>query len=932
MSAAIESSRVCPPADALALFVDGGLEIADRAAIERHVDGCTLCRRIAREQRSESLDTSADRLRGVLVDEPPGRLGRYEVRDRIGAGAMGTVYEARDPELERTVAIKCVAIRDAATLARHRERLAEEAQALAGIADPRVVRIYDVGDQDGLLFLVMERVEGSTLRNWVKGRTRAEILAAFAEAGRVLGALHRRGLVHGDFKPDNVIVEPGGRVRLLDFGLARSLGDLETGEERSGRGRGTPVYMAPELLEGQASTPATDQWAWAVSLFEALCGRRPFSGQDLEGLQQSASRGRLRWPDVAVRRRVRRAVSRALQPLPDRRWASMEACVRALHPRRRRGVAAVLGLASAIGLLVPSAPALPELAANAPSWPAPWDGSAQDRERPPAPLGQESIVFELRQELAAAEWMANADAIDRAYSKVAAVVNEAESIGFAALTAEALSLRGRLLRRQGQVEPAIADIERAHALAIGIGYDVVAAYSAEELTVILGVEGGRPEEAERWSRHADAAIERGGIEIARATLANSRGLVAMANNDIENARDHFERSLVLMRKAGAEPPRLSTARYNLGSIMLRLGFAERAEALIRSASAMPLTNGEVMGPTRGTMLVGLAMALEAQGKVQDAMDILESAIEVLGSGTPRRLMLAHASYNLGALHLDHGEVADAIEPLERAVALYTSTVGPDHTDTALAQGVLGDALSLLGRHDEADTLLATALVTMQASVAPHDPELIQVLRSVARNEAATGDLDRAARTLRDAVTAAADGPPHEVGLLLNSLGKLERERGNLDEAEALIRRAIAIETESTSPFYRSVRRENLAITLRDAERFDEALDVLDEALTLLPGSARPRTAELLSVRGSIGLRANRPQLAAASLEQALAMLDATKPLARIEWLRLLAKAESDLGQREAAEKTLSTCRELAANTPDGPRALHEAEQWLSRSS
>lgn len=931
MSAAIESSRVCPPADALALFVDGALQAAACAELERHVEGCTLCRRITREQRSASLDTSADRLRGVLVDEPPARLGRYEVRDRIGAGAMGTVYEAHDPQLQRTVAIKCVAIRDAATLARHRERLGEEAQALARIADPRVVRIYDVGDQDGLLFLVMERVEGTTLRTWVRGRSRAEVLAAFAEAGRVLATLHRRGLVHGDFKPDNVIVEPGGRVRLLDFGLARSLGDLETGNQRTGRGRGTPVYMAPELLDGQASTPASDQWAWAVSLFEALCGRRPFSGQDLQTLQRSAQRARLRWPGVGVRRRVRRVVGRALQPMPSRRWPSLEACVRALHPRRRRGIAAVLGLASAMGLLVPGSPSLPDLAGNAPSWPAPWNGSDRDRERPPPPLGQESVVFELRQELAAAEWMANADAVDRAYARVDAVVNAAESIGFAALTAEALSLRSRLLRRRGEVDPAIADSERAHALAISVGYDVIAAYSAEQLAVIEGVEVRRPEEAERWARHADAAIERGNIELARATLANSRGLVAMANNDIEGAREHFERSLVLMRKAGAEPQRLSTVRYNLGNIMLRLGFADRAASLMRSASAVPITHGEVMGPNRGTMLVGLAMAVEAQGKVGDAMEILQSAVQVLDSGTPRKLMLAHALYNLAALHLDHGAAADAIDPLERAVALYTSTVGADHTNTALAQGVLGSALSQLGRYDEADTVLATARVTMQASAGPQEPELIQVLRAVARNQAKAGDLDRATRTLRDALDAAEGGPPHEVGLLLNSLGNLERERGNLDEAESLFRRAIALETESTSELYRSFRRENLALTLRDGGRFDEALDAVDEAIAMLRGDTRQRTAALLSVRGSIGLRADRPELAAASLEQALAMLDSEKPLVRIEWLRLLAEAESELGDPEAAA-TLGICRELAANTPDGPEALLDAEQWLSRSS
>jgi len=931
MTPAIESSRLCPPDDALALFVDGGLSDAARAEIERHVETCSVCRRIAHDGRSASLDTSADRLRDLLVESQPTRLGRYEVVDRIGAGAMGTVYEARDPDLERTVAIKCVAIRDAATLARHRERLREEAQALALIADPRVVRIYDVGDQDGLLFLVMERVEGLTLRAWVKHRSAAEILAAYAEAGRVLGALHRRGLVHGDFKPDNVIVEPGGRVRVLDFGLARLLlEETQTGSDRAGRGRGTPVYMAPELLEGESSAPATDQWAWAVSLFEALCGRRPFSGQDLHDLRRSVATARLRWPDAVAPRRVRRTVARALNAMPSRRWASMDACVRAMRPAKRRGLVVALGVACVAAIVIPR-PAPAPSGTTPVRWALPWSGPAGAQQRPSAPLGLEDPVYELRERLTAVEWLSNADATATARRKIDAVLVEAEQLGVPSVVAEALTLRGRLLRRAGELEEATAHLERAYSVAIGIGYDAIAAHSASQLVALTGVAKNDPELAARWARHAQAAIERGNIDSMAAALANSRGLVALENNALEEARTHFERSRALMHKHGVEPARLSSTEYNLGIVLYRLGDPYRAEAAMRAAIRVPRETGAAMGGDRGTTMIGLALAVEAQGDLTLAEQTLRAAIEALDADVPRPIVLAHACYNLGALLSDQQRYAASLGPSERAAELYRQTLGPDHASTALAQTLVGGALTQLGHHERAAEVLASARVAIQAAAGPGSAQHIQVMRMLARNEVAKGQPDRAAQTLRSALADAevAGSPDFEMGVLLNSLGNLERERGNLEQAELLLRRAI--ELEGTSNPYRSTRRQNLALTLRDAGRFDEALEMIDEALVVAAGltERRPRTAALMSVRGTIGLRGGRPELAAASFEQALAMLEPTDHRKRIEWLRLLAQAESELGRSEASAQTMRSCRELADRTEDGPATLQAAEDWLS---
>src|SRR5262245_43441220 len=170
------------------------------------------------------------------------RFGRYEVIEEIGAGGMGVVLAAHDPELDRRVAIKILraeAITVAQKVAEHtvrlgpdgrrrdlrRERLLAEGRAMAKISHPNLVAVYEVGEIDGQVFLVMEYVEGTTLAAWCReDRPWREVLRAFVQAGRGLDAAHAAGLVHGDFKPGNALVDQTGRVRIIDFGLARAAG------------------------------------------------------------------------------------------------------------------------------------------------------------------------------------------------------------------------------------------------------------------------------------------------------------------------------------------------------------------------------------------------------------------------------------------------------------------------------------------------------------------------------------------------------------------------------------------------------------------------------------------------------------------------------------------------------------------------------------
>ena len=268
------------------------------------------------------MTTEVDRGRKSLrASRPPvvssgELLGHYQVIEEIGRGGMGTVYRGVDLRLGRQVALKLVA----ANARSYHARLLREAQALAQLSHPNVVPVYDVGTVHGAVFMAMELVTGQSLRQWLRAARRVvpEILRVFAAAGEGLAAAHAAGLVHRDFKPDNVLVGADGRVRVVDFGLARNAGSFEleppsessepalsteSKDELSGQSGpllldsavtqagaviGTPRYMSPEQLRGEPTDSRSDQYSFCVALYEALYETFPVVPDDAPA--ESASR------------------------------------------------------------------------------------------------------------------------------------------------------------------------------------------------------------------------------------------------------------------------------------------------------------------------------------------------------------------------------------------------------------------------------------------------------------------------------------------------------------------------------------------------------------------------------------------------------------------------------------------------------------------
>jgi predicted Ser/Thr protein kinase len=275
----------------------------------------------------------------------PGKLiGRFVIRARLGEGGMGVVLSGMDPDLGRPVAIKVV--KESVEHPAYRARLLREAQVMARLEHPNVIRVYEVGTDRGRLFLAMEHVDGVTLWSWVQVERRPwrEVVRMFEQVGAGLSAVHRAGLVHRDFKPENVLVDRDGRARVADFGLARidpdlretATPDLAASLTKTGMLVGTPAYMAPEQYYGSDVDARADQYSFCVALREALTGKRVCKVDDPD------------WRDVP--RAVREVIDAGAAVDVTERFASMDELLDALRRAQRRK-AVMIGIAAGAAVL-----------------------------------------------------------------------------------------------------------------------------------------------------------------------------------------------------------------------------------------------------------------------------------------------------------------------------------------------------------------------------------------------------------------------------------------------------------------------------------------------------------------------------------------------------------------------------------------------------
>ena len=287
---------------------------------------------------------------------PGTRVGRYVVGEPVGRGAMGEVFKSEDTELSRPVALKRL---HAGTDAESRERLAHEARAAAQLQHPNVVAVYEIVEDGERAVLATEWIVGVTLRAWLdRPHTWRDAVRVVVGAGRGLAAAHAAGIVHRDFKPENVLVDREERARVADFGLASSAnkgppgaslrGSLALFVSMTGTVSGTPAYMAPELVDGARPDARSDQFAFAVTLFEAVHGRYPFEGKTAEAIWTAMGDGEITRGPRRVPGWLDRCLRRGLAADPAARFPNLTAMLDEIDRRAKRGIGIPLAITGAV--------------------------------------------------------------------------------------------------------------------------------------------------------------------------------------------------------------------------------------------------------------------------------------------------------------------------------------------------------------------------------------------------------------------------------------------------------------------------------------------------------------------------------------------------------------------------------------------------------
>ena len=264
------------------------------------------------------------------------RVGELVILGKIGAGATSTVHAARDLALDRTVAVKRLASAVPGDSA-ERQRIRDEARTLARLSHPNVVQLHELREHAGELLLVMEHVQGAPLGAWTRQAPRSwrTLLGALLQAGRGLAAAHAIGIVHGDFKPDNILVGDDGRVRVVDFGLARLVaGNRESSERHVFAG--TPAFMAPEQFTGHRGDARSDQFSFCVTLYTCLFGQPPFPASNIPELAARLTAPPEAPPANELPPALLAALLRGLARAPADRWPDMDALLAALEREHTR--------------------------------------------------------------------------------------------------------------------------------------------------------------------------------------------------------------------------------------------------------------------------------------------------------------------------------------------------------------------------------------------------------------------------------------------------------------------------------------------------------------------------------------------------------------------------------------------------------------------
>ena len=777
-------------------------------------------------------------------------IDRFVILERLGEGGMGLVYAVYDDKLDRKVALKLIKGDAGSSLG---PRLQREAQAMAKLSHPNLVPVFEVGEHEGQLFLVMEYVRGQTLRQWVAAQRRdtVEVLDKYVQAGRGLAAAHAEGIVHRDFKPDNAIVGTSGRVRVLDFGLARSQSELSQSDAEmtltsldsgildaplteTGTMVGTPAYMAPEQWAGDALDHRADQFSFCVALWEALGGARPFAGQTKLALVTAVEEGALEVPPRAIPSRLRRILERGLCVEPARRWESMSALVDALEreiggrsgARQRRALVGAVGACAFVGLAIWTSHATRTNACT--DGPAElatvWNDARRQRVREAlagVDMGFAAATAERVDErfMAYAEaWIgahreaceatvAGTQSEERLEQRMRCLQDRKRHLDALASVFEAAD--ADTLRKSTQAASTLPSIDRCADADYVMGEEPPLENPAAERrradVLALLAESRATLETGRYPDALDLAIR--GLEearalghdslVVRATTLVSEAHVALGEYDAATAAalEGF-----VLADAGSH----RTAAENvlaLGQALSRQGRTTEAIAHAKRALAL-FRRGGADARTLAAVHLRLGVALRDDAQWDDARAAFEAALE-----TEDDILVAKIQQEYGALLEVRGDYDASLELARVAVDSLERTLGNDHPDVASALVGAGIKLSQLRRDDEAQALYRRALEIQHRAFAGEHPQIATTNHNYALSLVRQGKYEEALERYRSALDVwrrtLGDEHPNVVAAH-DAIGAAHQSKGDYEAALAHHEAALAISQKVHGPMHPSL--------------------------------------------------------------------------------------------------------------------------------
>lgn len=979
------TSESCLGTETLVEFLESRADSAVRARVEQHASRCASCRKIMSVLACSSTPatvspTPIPRIGGVHA--PGTRVGRYLIEREIGAGGMGVVYAARDPELDRVVALKLVRGDSSSSTP---ARLRREAQAMAQLAHPNVVAVYDVGAFEDCIFIAMEYVAGQTLARWADAPlSQREILDAYRAAGRGLAAAHAAGIVHRDFKPENVFVGSDGRVLVGDFGLARTtattgaapssafaaaVGPAAVCAEAAtppimltapGALVGTPYYMAPELYAGADADARSDQFSFCVALFTTLYGERPFDGDTLAALVDNMNAGRLRVPRISPRppKRVHAAICRGLAADPAKRFASLDDLLRELAPASHRWARRTAGLVA--GVLLAAAIVAAILVVRT-------DPPAATDQRCSGARAEFAKRWNPERRAAIASGFAASQAPFAAtvLAQVTAALDRYAETWVQAHTEACRATRILGQQTEAELEARMICLEQCRQDA-GALIDALAAADFGAVARSVAAVTNLPDVA----ACADLPVLRQIIALPTDAAARAKLGELMQRLSTAGARyitGWFAQALELTHAIVSEARTLgylpfeSQAELQQGSIETTLGLYANAErSLMAAAWSAEAGRNDVVAARVWTALVFVVGVARADyARASTLVPRATAAIARIGGNAEIESELHRV---LGAMAFDELDLDAAQQHLETAVALGERASGPESLVVADSLDELALTLLEQGRASQAIALAQRAHAIVGKLLGTDHPHIAFSLDKLGAAHAALGDDTAAERELRRALALRvwALGPDSPVlASSLSELADLLRRRRRVAEALVLFRRAVALTEKDLGPDHPDLidMRVGLGLTLGQLGHHAEAEEQLHRAEVVASkvfGADHARVMSVVAARGELRMLQSRWRDAIVLYEKAIPALEKSRgrriarasawsglcrayvelqqPDRALAPLKLLASEldELDRGNRASIEFTLARTLWLTGGDRKRARALAEDALTVDR--